>query len=810
MDEHRTVSVSRVYVPERVRRLAVARRPRALRGRRAARSPTSSAPTCSSTRAARSSRSSAGPQVTFHTDDALQPRRVRHPGPARARRAATPRRPRRAGRPRPHDGLLDLRPPARGARPARAARSRRGRAMVLAEGKRMLVGAGGAVLGRSRECDIVLDDPNVSRRHAEIRAGRRAAAGRSRDLGSTNGVKVNGRRIDGPDAARARRPPRARAPPTSASWWSSADARARLRRPQVRLPRRPLPVPAVGRAQRAARTCAAARRDGGRRRAGPRRDRAGDAHRHPPARRRRRAAARRRARARATAPASRTTSAAARRSAAATWRSCSRTRSPPRATRGSSARAAPSCSRTSARRTAPTSTRSCSAGRSRCTPATACASATPCSLPALTLMLRVADEFHGSHTGRQRRANEDSLYARAPLFAVADGMGGAQAGEIASGIAVETLGGGDAGERHRRRSASPTLVREANARIHELSRSDERRAGMGTTMTVVLVGEEDVTVAHVGDSRAVPAARRRARAPDPRPLARRGARSRRASSRRRRPAAPAALGHHARARARGPTSRSTRSPRPRATATCTCICCDGLTTMVDEADIERAAARPRRARRRRPRAHRRRQRGRRARQHHRRPVPPRGRRRAAGARRPSSRRARAATTAAAAPADVQAAVEAEPRPRGAPARSPPPSAPGRPPPTRRLRADRALGRRRAEERRRGRPWARRRSSSWRSLGFVGVPIVLGSLIALRSVYFVGANDAGLRDRLPRAAVRAAVRHRPLPGELRVRRARDQVLPHGRRDALLDHELRSHDDAYDLVAPARARDSSPMT
>jgi hypothetical protein len=68
------------------------------------------------------------------------------------------------------------------------------RAMVLAEGKRMVIPASGAVLGRSRDADIVLADPNVSRRHAEIRP-----AGRGRwtvaDLGSTNGVKVNGQPI---------------------------------------------------------------------------------------------------------------------------------------------------------------------------------------------------------------------------------------------------------------------------------------------------------------------------------------------------------------------------------------------------------------------------------------------------------------------------------------------------------------------------------------------------------------------------------------------------------------------------------------
>jgi PPM family protein phosphatase len=119
-------------------------------------------------------------------------------------------------------------------------------------------------------------------------------------------------------------------------------------------------------------------------------------------------------------------------------------------------------------------------------------------------MLRVAEEFHATHTGQQRRANEDAMFARAPLFAVADGMGGAQAGEIASRIAVETLGGGvrDPDATHTVEERLADLVREANERIHELSRSDDRRAGMGTTMTAALVGQDEVTIAHVGDSRA--------------------------------------------------------------------------------------------------------------------------------------------------------------------------------------------------------------------------------------------------------------------------------------------------------------------
>ena len=67
------------------------------------------------------------------------------------------------------------------------------RAVVVVEGKRLVVPAGGAVVGRSRDCDVVLADSNVSRHHAEIRPapGGWAIA----DLGSTNGVRVNGRAV---------------------------------------------------------------------------------------------------------------------------------------------------------------------------------------------------------------------------------------------------------------------------------------------------------------------------------------------------------------------------------------------------------------------------------------------------------------------------------------------------------------------------------------------------------------------------------------------------------------------------------------
>ena len=118
-------------------------------------------------------------------------------------------------------------------------------------------------------------------------------------------------------------------------------------------------------------------------------------------------------------------------------------------------------------------------------------------------MLRVADKHALSDTGRQRRANEDACFARAPVFVVADGMGGAQAGEVASRMAVEAFEPGldDDGDT----SAEAALIariRLANGLIHDLAQSDRARQGMGTTITAAVVGEHDVAVAHVGDSRA--------------------------------------------------------------------------------------------------------------------------------------------------------------------------------------------------------------------------------------------------------------------------------------------------------------------
>jgi PPM family protein phosphatase len=117
-------------------------------------------------------------------------------------------------------------------------------------------------------------------------------------------------------------------------------------------------------------------------------------------------------------------------------------------------------------------------------------------------VLRVDDQAFRTDTGRQRSANEDSFYVRSPIFVVADGMGGAQAGEVASKTAAEAFdidlpaGSPEAFLR--------ATIEEANRRIHDLASEDPDRAGMGTTITAAIVNAEaeEVAIGHVGDSRA--------------------------------------------------------------------------------------------------------------------------------------------------------------------------------------------------------------------------------------------------------------------------------------------------------------------
>ena len=108
--------------------------------------------------------------------------------------------------------------------------------------------------------------------------------------------------------------------------------------------------------------------------------------------------------------------------------------------------------------------------------------------------MRLAAYAGGTDPGRRRRRNEDSYVIDPPLFAVADGMGGAQAGEVASKLA--------AGAVKERGADIESLVQEANRRVHQRSLEDPNTTGMGTTLTVAAVEDGVVSIGHVGDSRA--------------------------------------------------------------------------------------------------------------------------------------------------------------------------------------------------------------------------------------------------------------------------------------------------------------------
>ncbi|MDX6676816.1 MAG: family protein phosphatase [Solirubrobacteraceae bacterium] len=416
-------------------------------------------------------------------------------------------------------------------------------------------------------------------------------------------------------------------------------------------------------------------------------------------------------------------------------------------------------------------------------------------------MLRAASShFAHSDTGRARRANEDAYFARAPVFVVADGMGGAQAGEVASRLAIEAFERGldDVGAA----SAEQLLadrVQEANARIHELSQASQDRAGMGTTITAAHVGDHDVAVAHVGDSRAY-----RLRGDDFQRLTedhslveemrRRGQLT-----------AQEADEHPQRSiitRALGPepdVQVDTYSWRGEA-GDVFLLCSDGLTSMVPEtrvADIVRGAHSLRDA----------------------------GRAlidaaNAAGGRdnitvvlfaledvggpdpaveqptqvgvaaptpaqvREAVAQAQAAPTASTAP---QARFGARDEHRPQPAPAPAPAA------SRRLQPTAPPPPQDGPKRRRG----RRFGMLFAILALIVVPLGLGAYIANQAVYFVGTDDEGFETM-----------YRGLPYELPAgldlysptytSAVRVDSLPAARRKRLIDHTLRSHDDAADLL------------
>ncbi|MGO9487982.1 MAG: FhaA domain-containing protein [Solirubrobacteraceae bacterium] len=153
-------------------------------------------------------------RITFHTDERLalgefgiQARLVRPDGQSAGEGASTPHAPPAAGGagapPQDvHGKTMIYSTSARVRGPVEATQARRrSRALLAVSGRRILLPPAGGTVGRSRDCDVVLEDAGISRRHATIRPA--GAGWEIEDLGSTNGVLVNGLEISGPQALEA-------------------------------------------------------------------------------------------------------------------------------------------------------------------------------------------------------------------------------------------------------------------------------------------------------------------------------------------------------------------------------------------------------------------------------------------------------------------------------------------------------------------------------------------------------------------------------------------------------------------------------
>ena len=118
----------------------------------------------------------------------------------------------------------------------------------------------------------------------------------------------------------------------------------------------------------------------------------------------------------------------------------------------------------------------------------------------MTLALRYAVR---SDVGLLREGNEDSAYAGPNLLAIADGMGGHAAGEVASSVAIAALARLDTElPQDQMLEALAAAVAQANNTLHEMSIEDPSVEGMGTTVTALLWSKGTIAICHIGDSRA--------------------------------------------------------------------------------------------------------------------------------------------------------------------------------------------------------------------------------------------------------------------------------------------------------------------
>ena len=116
--------------------------------------------------------------------------------------------------------------------------------------------------------------------------------------------------------------------------------------------------------------------------------------------------------------------------------------------------------------------------------------------------MRLGQSAGRTDPGRVRRRNEDTFVLDPPLFAVADGMGGAQAGEVASRLAATVFREFHDADRLAPDERVQAIIQEANRRIFERASADSNLSGMGTTVTAALLTGGRVVLGHVGDSRA--------------------------------------------------------------------------------------------------------------------------------------------------------------------------------------------------------------------------------------------------------------------------------------------------------------------